>query len=405
MSMMIQLFKPLSTGQSSTYYHQLCKKEVSPSFLINEYGVKGALIPLISWNNIWHTRIAGEIAAQIYEDGKLIISPTARITFNLSYPRHKLEAYRKTYQRAWSTMPIKSNKSFSHLVGACALDAITNTYTLKNIETLRKITDHLVNDGCFIEGSHYSLYCSDAYDRVLPLLENFYENDGHWVAVKKKMELLSVWQSNITSSDGVVASIGDSWYEKTNTSSDVGTFHYDDMTIKRTSNGWLLVSNHRKTGFALHEHGHADEVLVAKDDEWIIQGSGMPSYKQVMAKPWRWRRPRNHFLSESKWDFYSLWRFRKNSVITRSADEENGNVIIKDIGAKVVRFPLSDTCKWTHTGDTVFFEYNGYRFVTKGNVKNVKEDYAWQSGGYRVEKKIKVLRIKGTDLTTTIQQK
>jgi hypothetical protein len=92
-------------------------------------------------------------------------------------------------------------------------------------------------------------------------------------------------------------------------------------------------------------------------------------------------------------------------VITRSADEENGNVIIKDIGAKVVRFPLSDTCKWTHTGDTVFFEYNGYRFVTKGNVKNVKEDYAWQSGGYRVEKKIKVLRIKGTDLTTTIQQK
>jgi hypothetical protein len=237
---------------------------------------------------------------------------------------------------------------------------------------------------------------------VLPLLEGFYENDGHWIHIKQKMELLSAWQNNITSSDGVVASIGDSWYEKTNTSSDTGTFHYDDMTIKRSKSGWLVVANHRKTGFALHEHGHADEVLVAKDDQWIIQGSGMPSYKQVMAKPWRWRRPRNHFFSESKWDFYSLWRFRKNSVITRSADINDGNVTIKDIGNKVVRFPVADTCQWTHTNNTVFYEYQGYSFITKGNVKNVKEDFAWQSGGYRVEKKIKVLRIKGTDLETTI---
>ena len=388
---MTQLFKPLSTGQSGTYYHELCKKEVTPSFLINEYGIKGALIPLISWNPIWNHRIAGEIAAQLHEDRNLIA-------------RDKLELYRKTYQRAWST-GIKSNKSFSYFVGACALDAITNTYTLKNLETLRKITDYLVIDGCFIEGSHYSLYCSTAYERVLPLLDSFYENDGHWTHIKEKMRLLATWQSNITSSDGVVASIGDSWYEKTNTSSDTGTFHYTDMTIKRSKSGWLVVANHRKTGFALHEHGHADEVLVAKDDQWIIQGSGMPSYKQVMAKPWRWRRPRNHFFSESKWDFYSLWRFRKNSVITRSADINNGNVTIKDIGNKVVRFPVADTCQWTHTNNTVFFEYNGYSFVTRGNVKNVKEDYAWQSGGYRVEKKIKVLRIKGTDLITTIKEK
>ena len=68
--MMTQLFKPLSTGQSGTYYHELCKKEVTPSFLINEYGVKGALIPLISWNPIWNHRIAGEIAAQLHEDKK-----------------------------------------------------------------------------------------------------------------------------------------------------------------------------------------------------------------------------------------------------------------------------------------------------------------------------------------------
>jgi hypothetical protein len=391
MSMMIQLFKPLSTGQSGTYYHELCKKEVTPSFLINEYGIKGALIPLISWNPIWNHRIAGEIAAQLHKHKSLIT-------------RDKLELYRKTYQRAWST-GIKSNKSFSYFVGACALDAITNTYTLKNLETLRKITDYLVSDGCFIEGSHYSLYCSAAYKRVLPVLESFYKNDVHWKMIKQKMGMLATWQRVITSADGVVASIGDSWYEKTDTTAAIGTFNYNDMTIKRSTSGWLLVANHRKTGFALHEHGHADEVLVAKDDQWIIQGSGMPSYKQVMSKPWRWRRPRNHFFSESKWDFYSLWRFRKNSVITRSAHIGDGNVTIKDVGNKVVRFPVGDTCQWTHTGNTVFYEYNGYTFVTKGDVKNVKEDYAWQSVGYRVEKKIKVLRIKGIDLTTTIKEK
>ena len=68
------------------------------------------------------------------------------------------------------------------------------------------------------------------------------KSDDHWVAIKQKMELLSTWQSNITSSDGVVASIGDSWYEKTDTSSDTGTFHYEDMTITRSTNGWLASS-------------------------------------------------------------------------------------------------------------------------------------------------------------------
>jgi len=253
--------------------------------------------------------------------------------------------------------------------------------------------------------SHYSLYCSTAYERVLPLLDSFYEKEGHWIHIKQKMKLLSDWQSNITSSDGVVASIGDSWYEKTNTSSATGTFHYTDMTIKRSTSGWLVVANHRRTGFALHEHCHGDEVLLAKGDRWIIQGSGMPSYKHVMAKPWRWRRPRNHFFSESKWDYYSFWRFRKKSMITRSAEINNGNVVVKDIGKKTVRFPVNDACQWTHANDAVFYEYQGYSFVTRGDVRSVKEDFAWQSGGYKVEKKIKVLRIKGADLTTTIKEK
>ena len=145
------------------------------------------------------------------------------------------------------------------------------------------------------------------------MLESFYgedEDSETWAKIKQKMEMLTLWQQLISSADGVVASIGDSWYEKSKRWDWlIGTFLYKDMTIQKTTDGWLTILNHRKTGFALHEHAHADEVLVAKGNKWIIQGSGMPSYKQVMAKPWRWRRPRNHFFSESKLDFYSLWRF------------------------------------------------------------------------------------------------
>ena len=396
MSIMTQTFSALSAGESGTYYHQLCKKEITPKFLINEYGINGSLIPLLHWSPIWPHRIAVEIAAQLFE------KPEAHLI-----PRDKLETYRKTYQRAWSTMPLKSNKSFSYFVGACALDALTHTYTKKNIHTLLKITDKLVADGAFIEGSHYSLYCSEAYERALPLLDSFYgtdETDDTWTKIKEKMEQLNLWQSLITSSDGVVASIGDSWYEKANTASSTGTFEYKDMTIQRDK-GWLVVANHRKTGFALHEHCHGDEVLVAKDNKWIIQGSGMPSYKQVMAKPWIWRRPRNHFFSESKLDFYSLWRFRKKFAIKRSTEITDMGVVIKDIGKKTIRFPVNDGCQWSQGNGNLFFEYEGFSFVVRGDIANVKEDYAWQSIGYREEKKVKVLRIKGTDLVTTIQEK
>ena len=80
-------------------------------------------------------------------------------------------------------------------------------------------------------------------------------------------------------------------------------------------------------------------------------------------------------------------------------------VVIKDIGKKTIRFPVNDGCQWSQGNGNLFFEYEGFSFVVRGDIANVKEDYAWQSIGYREEKKVKVLRIKGTDLVTTIQQK
>ncbi len=391
MSLIKQLFNPLSTGQAGTYYHGLSNKEVTPAYLFDTHGKDGTLCPIISWNPIWQHRIAGELAAQLNENSHTIA-------------RDQLETYRRDYMRMWSTLPLKSNKSFSYFVGACALDALTNTYTKRNLDKLLKITLKLVKDGAFVEGSHYSIYCSTAFDRVESLLDKFYTHDSMWVDVKHNMQVLNKWQSLISNSAGVVASIGDSWYEKVKPCDEEsdGVYNYEDMTIRRQGE-WVTVENHRKTNFALHEHCHANEVLVAYGDEWIIQGSGMPSYKRVMAKPWRWRRPRNHFFTESKLDWFSIWRLRKGESRTRTVEIANDMILIKDIGSKTARFPVASDCKYSVTGNAVFYNYKGFSFVTRGKIKSVKEDCAWQSGGYNEEKNIKVLRIKGTDMETTIK--
>ena len=102
MSIMTQTFSALSAGESGTYYHQLCKKEITPKFLINEYGINGSLIPLLHWSPIWPHRIAVEIAAQLFE------KPETHLI-----PRDKLETYRKTYQTVEKhTKPISYTHNF-----------------------------------------------------------------------------------------------------------------------------------------------------------------------------------------------------------------------------------------------------------------------------------------------------
>ena len=65
-----------------------------------------------------------EISCQVYEMGDYH-------TFWKS-----IEDYAKGYSQLYSTMPLCSNKSISHYVGQCALDAILNKTNEKNILTL-----------------------------------------------------------------------------------------------------------------------------------------------------------------------------------------------------------------------------------------------------------------------------
>ena len=302
----------------------------------------------------------------------------------------------------FSTLPLKSNKSFSYYVGACSLDAITKNYDKTNLERLQSITEELSCDGCFIEGTHYSIYCTETIGRAFSLLDQFYGQDEVWILIKERIGLVTHWQRRVSNAQGVVASIGDSWYEEVKPTDEEGIYDYFDMTIHRIAK-WVVIQNHRKSRFALHEHPHLDEVLIAYGDKWIVQGSGMPSYKQVMANPLKWRRPRNHFISEGVYDIPWLWRLRKKENRSRSVVTNENVIRIIDSGYKTIRWPIDNGVRYIATSSKVQWVYNGCKFICSGEIDAIEEDFAYQSVRYREEKKIRVVRIQGKNLQTSVE--
>ena len=387
MSIIAQMVLPFSAGVAGNWYHTLTKgNTVDVNGLLKDSSSK--LCPIIHWNAIWHHRIATEIATQIFD--------------GLRVQEDLVQNYRKKYLRMFSTLPLKSNKSFSYYVGACSLDAITKNYDKTNLERLHSITEKLVCDGCFIEGTHYSIYCTDTIGRAFSLLDRFYGKNEVWILIKECIGLLTNWQRRVSNTEGIVASIGDSWYEKVEPTDEEGIYDYLDMTVHRISK-WVIIQNHRISKFALHEHSHLDEVLIAHGDKWIIQGSGMPSYKQVMANPLKWRRPRNHFISEGVYDIPWLWRLRKKESRSRSVVTNENVIRIIDSGYKTIRWPIDDGVRYIATSTKVQWVYNGYKFICSGEIDAIQEDFAYQSVRYREEKKIRVVRIQGKNLQTSVE--
>ena len=397
-----------STAKIAESYHQLAAKQsklAAQLTLVLQRHYLPRKIPLIGWrfhwNAIWHHRLAIEIACQMKE-GK-----------DWASYLEQLEEYHKQYSQLYSTMPLCSNKSVSHYIGQCALDALLNKVNEKNIITLDEAFHRLVKDGAFTEGSHYSIYVTACFDRVTdlfsewygthtnPILRNSYAHIFHNLRKVKK------WQNRITDSDGVMAVIGDGWYEKCyrNTLSEDGIFYYEDMTVIRKE-GWLLVKNHRQNSFSLHQHPHGDEILIAHQNDWLIQGSGMPSYKHVMAKPWRWRRPRNHFFSETVWDWFVLWRHRVgwaiDKVNSRGVEIEGKELNVREAGHKVIRWPGER--ENVINGATLKWSYGKFTFEVSGiNIKLLRAGSAYRSTTYGNYQKVPVVRIRGENIETRIK--
>ena len=387
MSIITQMVLPFSAGVAGNWYHTLTNSStVNVNALLKDSSSQ--LCPIIHWNAIWHQRNATEIATQIFD--------------GLRVQEDLVLKYRKKYLRMFSTLPLKSNKSFSYYVGACSLDAITKNYDKTNLERLQSITEELSCDGCFIEGTHYSIYCTETIGRAFSLLDQFYGQDEVWILIKERIGLVTHWHRRVSNAQGVVASIGDSWYEEVKPTDEEGIYDYFDMTIHRIAK-WVVIQNHRKSRFALHEHPHLDEVLIAYGDKWIVQGSGMPSYKQVMANPLKWRRPRNHFISEGVYDLPWLWRLRKKENRSRSVVTNENVIRIIDSGYKTIRWPIDNGVRYIATSSKVQWVYNGCKFICSGEIDAIEEDFAYQSVRYREEKKIRVVRIQGKNLQTSVE--
>ena len=390
-----------STAQTADQYHSLVKKRISVHSLFPlKQWVPRKIFPKFRfhWNAIWTHRLALEVVCQMKEAG--------------GWANHlnELVDYHKAYSQLYSTMPLCTNKSISHYVGLCALDALIGTSDEKNLITLDEAFSRTVKDGAFIEGGHYSKYVTDCFDRGFELFDETYGKSENiilrsaWNHIIYNLQLVKQWQQLISDTDGVMAVIGDGWYEKVTPTSKDGFFYYQDMTIQR-GNDWVVIKNHRQNPFSLHQHPHGDEILIAYQNDWLIKGSGMPSYKKVMAQPWKWRSPNNHFSTETIWDWWIIWRHRvgwsKDKANSRVVDIKGSTLVIRDVGKKVVRFP-GDRTKVSN-GNLLSWRYGKFTFSVEGvNIKLLGSTTAYASTTYGNEEAIPVIRISGENIITRI---
>ena len=391
-----------STAKVASTYHSLVKKDIKLNKLLPfEKWLPTKILGIRShWNAIWHHRLAIEIACQFNEDG------------DCGTYINELNKYYKEYKKLYSTMPLCSNKSISHYIGQCALDCLLCKPNEKHIATLAEIFNRVVKDGAFTEGGHYSKYVADCFDRVENLFEGWYGHHSNDVLqqnykdIVRSLNKVKRWQRLITDTDGVMAVIGDGWHEKVIPIEEDGDFYYSDMTIHR-KDGWLAIKNHRQNKFSLHQHPHCDEILIAHQNDWLIKGTGMPSYKQVMAHPFKWRWPRNHFFSESNWDWWIIWRHRvgwsRDMANSRLVKIAGDTLTIQDRGKKTLRLPGSKDVVFGVTDKRIEWRYTKFNFIAEGiNIELVKDDVVCAATTYGNEQVIPVLRIKGENIITRI---
>tara|TARA_R110002110_G_scaffold140883_2_gene328455 strand:- start:1030 stop:2238 length:1209 start_codon:yes stop_codon:yes gene_type:complete len=390
-----------STAVIANTYHDLANKKIKTGTLtpFEQWLPTKVLGMRFHWNAIWSHRLAIEVSCQLVENGDYGTYINA------------LEEYWKQYKKLYSTMPFCSNKSISHYVGQCCLDAVLNKIDEKNILTLDKALQKVTKDGAFVEGGHYSKYVTDCFDRSENIFDSWYgksDNDvlkNSYKRIKNNVAQVKRWQQLISDTDGVMAIIGDGWYEKVIPINEEGNFTYDDMTITRKGL-WLTIQHHRINSFALHQHPHCNEIMIAHGNDWAVRGSGMPSYKHVMAKPFKWRRPRNHFFTESKWDWCWIWRHRRNWALdtphNRVVNLNENALTIAESGKTTIRWP-GERHSVGNRANSLFWTYGKFSFTVEGiNIKLLGNDHAYAATTYRNEEEIPVVRISGENLKTRI---
>ena len=126
-----------------------------------------------------------------------------------------------------------------------------------------------------------------------------------------------------------------------------------------------------------------------------------------MRKPWKWRRPRNHFFTESWLDWWILWRYRVNwsrdKSNSRAVDINDTDLSIFESGKKTVRLPGIRSEVIGGLTSPYLWWYGKFTFLVDGiNIKLRRADHAHVATTYNNEEKIPVVRISGENLKIRI---
>ena len=123
----------------------------------------------------------------------------------------------------------------------------------------------------------------------------------------------------------------------------------------------------------------------------------------------KWRRPRNHFFTESKWDWWWIWRSRKSSpndsraARTLKIDEGTNSIVISETNKKIIRWPGERNNVKRDENNSLIWSYGKFSFKVEGiNIQLMTSDYAYAATTYRNEQQIPVIRISGENLITRI---
>ncbi len=375
--------------------------------------------PWPQWNPIWTHRAIIESCKRSWDDN----GPVSAGVWS-----DHLRATRKKLAARWDTTVFgrgHSNKSFTHYLTICCLDAAVGEKRIEPFRKLIAIYQELAPDGCWREGIHYGLFCYDAIRRAWDLLTGVWPHHQR-AGLTRCFQAHQEWLAVTKNHAGIWPTVGDGWPEdeeklwidipvprKFNAEEPI-VIIYGDMTIHRNKD-WVVIQNHRRSGPCYHEHCEGDGILVSYKGEWVLPGDGCPTWFRKVLAPWKWDRPKNHWGTVRKWDWPVLWRLRNRraAVSTRRVALWRDRVVVEDwVGKNKIQWPSPDQ---TQTSNSIRFGFNPFTekdFMdwkwgdlgvhVEGAIPDTKITRANVTTGYKESKQMPAVRISGQRLSTAI---
>ena len=373
--------------------------------------------PWPQWNPIWMHRAIIECCRYSWDENKAV---------SVGEWADHLRATRKKLASQWDTTLFgrgNSNKSFTHYLTLCCLDAAVGDANLEPYQKLIAIYQEMAPDGCWREGIHYGLFCYDAIFRAWDLLNGVWPIHQRGALIRcflAHQEWLAVTKNH----EGVWPAVGDGWPEsevdlwidiptprKFNAGEPI-TIEYEDMTVHRNKD-WVVIHNHRWSGPCYHEHCEGDGILVSYKGEWVLPGDGCPTWFRKVLAPWKWDRPKNHWGSLRSEEWPVFWRLFRRELGWRTVELLRNGVIITDVLGEDVQWPTQNVpgiefgmrLGVSHISNREFADWKcgplGFHVEAAAGIE-AKVSHANVTTGYKKSKRVSAVRVRGQHMVTNV---